>query len=216
MSADELATLGALAALSWVGAFVLTQGGGISHRAERGPLVVLCDAVRSRLLRLTPLEDLRRGRLRRQRRSELMRELPQLLDVVTLGLLSGLSFDASLELYCDRFDGETSALFHEALIGWRMGVGSREEALMAMADELGVTALRRFAEVVSQALHFGAPLASALERQSQAIRDEQRGEVEEEIERVPVRMLIPLGTLVVPAMLLSILGPLLGGAMLAG
>jgi tight adherence protein C len=37
--------------------------------------------------------------------------------------------------------------------------------------------------------------------------------VEEEIERVPVKMLIPLGTLIVPAMLLAILGPLLGSAL---
>ena len=48
------------------------------------------------------------------------------------------------------------------------------------------------------------------------MRDEQRSEVEEEIERVPVRMLIPLGTLIVPAMLLAILGPLLGSAMVVG
>ena len=33
---------------------------------------------------------------------------------------------------------------------------------------------------------------------------------EEEIEQVPVKMLVPLGTLIVPAMFLAILGPLLG------
>ncbi len=37
--------------------------------------------------------------------------------------------------------------------------------------------------------------------------------VEEQIEKAPVKMLIPLGTLIVPAMLLSILGPLLSTAM---
>ena len=33
------------------------------------------------------------------------------------------------------------------------------------------------------------------------------------MEEVPVKMLVPLGTLVVPAMLLAILGPLVAAAM---
>ena len=37
--------------------------------------------------------------------------------------------------------------------------------------------------------------------------------MEEEIEKVPVKMLIPLGTLIVPAMLLAILGPLVAPAL---
>ena len=64
-----------------------------------------------------------------------------------------------------------------------------------------------------------APLSEsdgALERQGEAIRDEQRSQVEEEIERVPVKMLVPLGTLIVPAMLVAILGPLLGQALVVG
>ena len=48
------------------------------------------------------------------------------------------------------------------------------------------------------------------------MRDEQRSLVEEEIERAPVKMLVPLGTLIVPAMLLAILGPLLGSALVMG
>ena len=88
-----------------------------------------------------------------------------------------------------------------------------EEALRLLADELGLAALSRFATVVSEALAFGSPLSEALERQARVIRDEQRAQVEEEIERVPVKMLVPLGTLIVPAMFLAILGPLLGSVL---
>ena len=145
-----------------------------------------------------------------------LREMPSMLDVVTLGLLSGLSFDASLELYCQRYEGRLAGALSSALTSWRMGVSSREAALRAMADELGVDALGSFAQTVAQALAFGSPLADALEGQAQAIRDEQRSQVEEEIERVPVKMLVPLGTLIVPAMLLAILGPLLGFSLVLG
>ena len=102
------------------------------------------------------------------------------------------------------------------MLGWRIGARGREEALWDLAEELGVTALRRFASVVGESLAFGTPLAEALERQAQAIRDEQRSQVEEEIERVPVKMLVPLGTLIVPAMFLAILGPLMGSVLIVG
>ncbi len=142
--------------------------------------------------------------------------MPTLLDVLTLGLSSGLSFDASLELYCERYDDELAAALAEAQLSWRLGAESRQDALSRVASELGVASLESFAATVSQALEFGSPLAAALERQSQALRDEQRSQVEEAIERVPVKMLVPLGTLVVPAMLLAILGPLVGSSSLFG
>ena len=142
--------------------------------------------------------------------------MPTLIDVLTLGLSAGLSFDASLALYCDRYQTELSQAFSEAMLSWRMGVMSRESALDAMAGELGVDALARFATVVGESLEFGSPLASALEVQAKAIRDEQRAQIEEEIEKAPVKMLIPLGVLVVPAMLLAILGPLLASAVSFG
>ena len=157
-------------------------------------------------------ESRRRAELDR-RRAACLRELPGLIDVLTLGLMAGLSFDASLELYLSRYDTELSAAFGEAMTSWRMGVAGRGEALEGLAEQMGVSALGSFASIVSQALEFGSPLAEALEAQAQVIRDEQRSELEEEIERVPVKMLVPLGTLIVPAMLLAILGPLLSSSL---
>ena len=61
-----------------------------------------------------------------------------------------------------------------------------------------------------QALALGAPLAETLAAQSREIRAAHRAAVEREIERAPVKLLIPTGTLILPALLLSILGPLLG------
>lgn len=181
---------------------------GWGHRVD--------EALRDVGRRVPAVRRLRERAARARRRTTCLRELPQMLDVVNLGLLSGLSFDASLELYCEHFHTPTAASFRECLLSWRMGTCTRDGALASLAEEMDVAALRSFAATVSQALTFGSPLAAALERQAHAIRDEQRSELEEEIERVPVRMLIPLGTLVVPAMLLAILGPLLGGTLLAG
>lgn len=149
----------------------------------------------------------------RQRKAQVTRDMPTFLDIVTLGLSAGLSFDASVELYCRRFDSVLASSLGDSLQLWRLGVSSRAEALEHTAEELGVPALTRFAQTVSESLAFGTPLSQTLERQAQIIRDEQRALVEEEIEKTPVKLLIPLATLIVPSMLLAVLGPLLGPAL---
>lgn len=154
-----------------------------------------------------------RGTSSRWTRERIMREMPTFLDILTLGLSAGLSFDASVELYCARYQTVLAERMSNAVLAWRLGACGRDEALERIAIEAGAPAMRRFAATVGEALAFGSPLAGVLEHQAEAIRAEQRAHVEEDIERMPVRMLIPLGTLIVPAMLLAILGPLLGPAL---
>lgn len=217
MSAAEMAYPAACGVIAFACVFVLMGTRPVRGRqADSGWGHRVDEALRDVGRRVPAVRRLRKRAARARRRTTCLRELPQMLDVVNLGLLSGLSFDASLELYCEHFHTPTAASFRECLLSWRMGTCTRDGALASLAEEMDVAALRSFAATVSQALTFGSPLAAALERQAHAIRDEQRSELEEEIERVPVRMLIPLGTLVVPAMLLAILGPLLGGTLLAG
>ena len=195
------------------GLLVVSGTGGHVQSAALGAELERCVASAREAIQGIPAVRQARERERlARRRSACLREMPTLIDVLTLGLSAGLSFDASLSLYCDRYQTELSQAFSEAMLSWRMGVTSREEALEAMACELGVDALARFATVVGESLDFGSPLASGLEVQAKAIRDEQRAQVEEEIEKAPVKMLVPLGVLVVPAMLLAILGPLLASA----
>lgn len=195
------------------GLLVVSGTGGHVQSAALGAELERCVASAREAIRGIPAVRQARERERlARRRSACLREMSTLIDVLTLGLSAGLSFDASLSLYCDRYQTELSQAFSEAMLSWRMGVTSREGALEAMACELGVDALARFATVVGESLDFGSPLASALEVQAKAIRDEQRAQVEEEIEKAPVKMLVPLGVLVVPAMLLAILGPLLASA----
>ena len=208
MDLELVALLSGGVSIGFAAAFVLTAPRSRKHVCRRSTLDDLIGQVRaSPMLR----EWARRGELER-RRAACLGEMPEFLDILTLGLTAGLSFDASLELYCESFDNSLARMFGEAMAAWRMGLSSRSSVLQKLADDMGIQALRSFSSVVSAALEFGTPLSAALERQAQGIRDEQRAEVEESIEKVPVKMLIPMGTLIVPAMLLAILGPLLGSA----
>lgn len=213
MDEASVVLVASVSVLALLGTFVLS---GERWRLRAAPVHPMLAGVLGTVASLGPVRRAQEAEVRARGRAECLSELPVMLDVVTLGLSAGLSFDSSLELYCERYGSELSRLFSESMLSWRIGARSREEALSRVADEVGVSALGRFAAVVSEALAFGTPLAEALEQQAQAIREEQRSQVEEEIEKVPVKMLVPLGTLIVPAMFLAILGPLLGSALVVG
>lgn len=135
------------------------------------------------------------------------RELPAMLEIIALAVRAGLSFDAALEIYCLDFDSKLAKRCYLTYLDYSQGVRSREEALRALARRLDVLAFTRFVEVTLQAIHFGAPLSPSLEVLAEESRKDYRTRVSMRIAKAPVRMLIPMGTLILPAMLLLVLGP---------
>lgn len=205
MQADELMGLLVVCLSAYAFALLLTARGSPARRqGERAGNDVLG--------RLAIVRGMRERERREALRAACVGQMPELLDILTLGLSAGLSFDMALATYCSRFQTELSDALREAVLSWQMGLGTRAEVLTGLAEDLRSPAVERFASTVAEALEFGSPLASVLERQAQAMRDEQRSLVEEQIEKVPVKMLVPLGTLIVPAMLLAVLGPLIAAA----
>ena len=154
-------------------------------------------------------DALRQRRSRAALRSACLDELPELLDVLSLGLAAGISFDVALGVYCNRYETMLSGRLADAMRSWQLGLSSRRDALRGLAEELSVDAFSTFVSTVTDSLALGAPLAQTLVAQAEAVRDARRADRQEAIEKAPVKMLVPIGTLILPAMLLSILGPLL-------
>ena len=125
---------------------------------------------------------------------------------------TSLSFDAALEMYCANKTGLLSRSLARARMCWQTGMASREDALAEVARVTHVRQLESFAAAVGQAHVLGAPLADTLARQGIEMRSAHRADVERQIERAPVKLLVPTGTLILPALLLSILGPLLAAS----
>lgn len=140
------------------------------------------------------------------------RQLPHMLDMIILGLLAGLSFDGALELYCKHNESALSQEVKKMQYEWRIGIKDRKTALFDFAETIGSSSFKQFAISVVEALELGCPLSETLEVQADVIRQEQCRLIKERIEKLPVQMLVPMGVLVVPAMLLAILGPMFAGA----
>lgn len=148
-------------------------------------------------------------RLERERALELERSLPEMLEVVALGLRSGLSFDRSFQLYSMHFPSSFARSCASAQKSWSLGLRTRDEALWELAQSYRSDQLERTAERIVRSLRFGSALAPDLEAAAAEARARRRSQVEERVAKAPVKMMVPTGALILPAMLILILGPIL-------
>lgn len=145
----------------------------------------------------------------RRRADELERSLSEMLEVVALGLRSGLTFDRSFYLYGTYFDSALARACTRAQQRWTLGLMTREEALRDFAASYDSTVLARVVENVIRSLRFGSSLSESFEVAASDSRAAHRAQIEERVAKAPVKMMIPTGTLILPAMLLLVLGPVL-------
>ncbi|MEA5020775.1 MAG: type II secretion system F family protein [Gordonibacter sp.] len=144
-----------------------------------------------------------------RRTAEVERHLSEMLEVVALGLRSGLSFDRSFELYAQYFSSPFAGACGSVQRRWSLGLSTRDEALRSLAASYGSDQLTRVIENIVRSLRFGSSLAEGLEAAAVEARAEHRARMEEKVARAPVKMMMPTGALILPAMLLLVLGPVL-------
>ncbi len=148
-------------------------------------------------------------RARRMRADGLERDLSEMLEVVALGLRSGLSFDRGFALYGSHFASELARACAAAQRTWSLGLTNREDALRDLAASYDSPLFARVVEGMVRSLRFGSSLAEGLESAAAEARAVHRAQVEEQVAKAPVKMMVPTGTLILPAMLLLVLGPVL-------
>lgn len=145
----------------------------------------------------------------RARNADMERHLSEMLEVVILGLRSGLSFERSFALYPRYFRTELAQAMRRASGQWEMGLMPREEALRRFEAEYDSALLSRVVGSMVRSLRFGTSIAEALEVAAVEAREVHRARMEERVAKVAVKMMLPVGTLILPAMLLLVLGPVL-------
>ena len=144
-----------------------------------------------------------------ERVDEAQRSISQMLEVISLGLRSGLTFDRSFELYCTHFSTSFASECASSYRSWSMGLSSREEALRTLAASYRCDELERAMAAVIRSLRFGSSLSEGLEAMAAQSRENHRAHVAEKVAKAPVKMMLPTGTLILPAMLLLVLGPVI-------
>jgi tight adherence protein C len=141
-----------------------------------------------------------------KRQSEVLRALPTALDLITVCMEAGLSFDSGLAKVVEKTHGTLAEELGRVLQEMQMGKG-RRETLKDMAQRLDVRDVSSFVSAIVQADQMGMALGPVMRAQSEDVRMRRRQHAEEQAMKAPIKMLFPLIFCILPSMILVVLGP---------
>jgi len=145
------------------------------------------------------------GRVKR-RQKDILLQIPDALDLLTISVRAGLGFDAALGKVVEKLQGPLSDEFRRALAEVRVGK-ARREALRDIVPRTEVVPLSNFIGAIIQAEQLGVSISKVLQVQSEQLRIERRQRAEEQAAKAPIKMLFPLVGCIFPSLFIVILGP---------
>jgi len=152
------------------------------------------------------LPDFWLGAQGRRRKKEIVRSLPDALDMLTICVDAGAGLDSAMLKISQKWKNAVATEFGKVVAEIRIGM-TRREALQNMAKRTNVPELSSFVAVLLQADQFGLSIASVLHTQSEQMRGRRWQRAEEEARKVPTKLLFPLVFMIFPAMLAVTVGP---------
>ncbi|MGD9959683.1 type II secretion system F family protein [Nocardioides sp.] len=140
------------------------------------------------------------------RTARMQSELPDAIDLLTISVESGLGFDAALMQVSRNTDGPLAGEFSRVIREMQLGMG-RSDALRALGERNSMPDLKSFVSSMVQADAFGIPVGQVLRVQSNEIRIKRRQWAEEQAQKVPVKITVPLIFCILPCLFIAVLGP---------
>ena len=152
-------------------------------------------------------------RLIARRQEAITLALPDFLDLLTICVEAGMSFDAALSRICGQPNVSGSPLYQE-LTRMHLEIGAgrpRAEALRALADRCGVQDVTTMVSVFIQTERLGTSMGTALRVHSDTARVQRRHRLEAQAYLAPLKMIFPTIIFLTPAFFLVALAPSLLG-----
>lgn len=178
-------------------AFVLLRMGRTNLNLLGAGLAILVSV-------LLPIVWLRR--LIRDRQKEIIKGLPDALDMLSVCATAGLGFDQSMQRVSEFWQTTMGTEFGRVIAEMEMGI-SRKEALRNLAHRTEVTELSSFVSLIVQAEQLGMSISHTINSMAEQMRIERRFRAQEEARKLPNKILFPLVFFIFPSMIAVILGP---------
>jgi tight adherence protein C len=150
--------------------------------------------------------DARLNRAVADRQKQILRGLPDIIDLLVISVEAGLGFEQALQRTIVSVPGELSDEFSRMLGEVRAG-STRADSMRAMEARIEVPEVRSFVLAILQADTFGVSIGRVLRGQAEEMRIKRRQIAQEKAQKAPVKMLIPMVFCIFPALFTVVLGP---------
>lgn len=141
-----------------------------------------------------------------KRQEEVLKSLPDALDLLVICVEAGLGFDQAMGKVYEKWDTEMALAFGRVLREIQLGK-PRRVALKNMAERLDVPDVNSFTAAIIQAEQLGVSMSSILRVQADQMRVKRRQRAQEKAQQAPVKMMIPMVLLIFPSIWIVLLGP---------
>jgi tight adherence protein C len=141
-----------------------------------------------------------------RRQDNILKALPDALDLLTICVEAGLGFDQSMGKVYEKWDNDLAVAFGRVLREIQLGK-LRREALRDMSERMDVPDVTSFTAAVIQADQLGVSMTKILRVQSDQMRVKRRQRAQEKAHQAPVKMMIPMVLLIFPSLWIVLLGP---------
>ncbi len=141
-----------------------------------------------------------------KRKKQIEKQLPEVLDLLSVSVQAGLSFDGALRKITERSLGPLIDEFKRMQQDVRMGA-PKARALQAMSRRCDVDDLYLFITAVVQAERLGTSMGKTLNTQADNMRERRRQKAKAEALKAPIKMIFPLVIFIFPAIFVVTLLP---------
>jgi tight adherence protein C len=111
-----------------------------------------------------------------------------------------------LQRVSEYWDTPIGREFGRVINEMEMGI-TRRDALRNLADRIDIREISSFVALIVQTEQLGMSISDTLHAQAEQMRIERRHRAQEQAQKAPIKMLIPMALLIFPALLAVILGP---------
>ena len=141
-----------------------------------------------------------------RRKEAIIKKLPDALDLMTICVEAGLTFDGAMTKVDEKWEDPLSNEFGRVVNEIQLGK-TRRQSLKDMSDRLDVADVQTFVASILQADQLGVSVGKVLRIQSDQMRVRRRQRAEEKAQQAPIKMLFPMVFLIFPALFVVLLGP---------
>ncbi|MFN2464655.1 MAG: type II secretion system F family protein [Candidatus Dormibacteria bacterium] len=140
------------------------------------------------------------------RRAQIEYAIPDFIDLLTICLDAGLSFDAALVRVSEKVEGPLSEELTVMTTEVRYG-RPRLEAMEALAERIDVEDMTAFVNAVTQSQKLGVAIGETVRIQATEIRRRRRQRAEEKASQASLKMLFPMIGCIFPTLFIVLMGP---------